>query len=117
MSEVTRAKTLAKLLLPDVADENLAVVRRPVAHDSARLHVRGAATYIDDIRDPAGTLHIAPGLSPIARGKIVSLDLDEVLALADRVLVLHEGRVTGEFERADFDERVIGRRMLGVLDA
>ena len=31
-------------LLPDVADENLAVVRRPVAHDSARLHVRGAAT-------------------------------------------------------------------------
>jgi simple sugar transport system ATP-binding protein len=48
---------------------------------------------------------------------LVSLDLDEVLALADRVLVLHEGRVTGEFERADFDERVIGRRMLGVLDA
>ncbi|MDX2015026.1 MAG: ABC transporter ATP-binding protein [Myxococcaceae bacterium] len=48
---------------------------------------------------------------------LVSLDLDEVLALADRLLVLHEGRVTGEFSRGAFDERLIGQRMLGVLDA
>jgi simple sugar transport system ATP-binding protein len=48
---------------------------------------------------------------------LVSLDLDEVLALADRVLVLFEGRVTAELPRADFDERLIGRRMLGVKDA
>ncbi|MCA2977868.1 MAG: ABC transporter ATP-binding protein [Myxococcaceae bacterium] len=48
---------------------------------------------------------------------LVSLDLDEVLALSDRLLVVHDGRVTGEFPREAFDERVIGRRMLGVLDA
>jgi simple sugar transport system ATP-binding protein len=48
---------------------------------------------------------------------LVSLDLDEVLELSDRVVVLHAGRVTGEFTRGAFDERVIGRRMLGVLDA
>lgn len=48
---------------------------------------------------------------------LVSLDLDEVLALADRVLVFFEGRVTAELPRADFDERLIGRRMLGVKDA
>lgn len=48
---------------------------------------------------------------------LVSLDLDEVLALADRVLVFFEGRVTAELPRDGFDERLIGRRMLGVADA
>jgi simple sugar transport system ATP-binding protein len=44
---------------------------------------------------------------------MVSLDLEEVLALSDRVYVLFEGRVTGHFTRPDFDERELGRRMLG----
>ncbi|WP_338864251.1 ABC transporter ATP-binding protein [Myxococcus stipitatus] len=44
---------------------------------------------------------------------LVSLDLEEVLALADRVYVFFEGRVTGEFTRPDYDERELGRRMLG----
>jgi simple sugar transport system ATP-binding protein len=43
---------------------------------------------------------------------VSSLDLEEVLALADRVYVLFEGRVTGELSRAAFDERAIGRLML-----
>ena len=32
---------------------------------------------------------------------LVSSELPEVLGLADRVIVLHEGRVTGEFNRAE----------------
>lgn len=48
---------------------------------------------------------------------LVSLDLDEVLELSDRVLVMYGGKITGEFTRGQFDERIIGRRMLGVLDA
>jgi simple sugar transport system ATP-binding protein len=44
---------------------------------------------------------------------LVSLDLDEVLALADRVYVFFEGHVTGTFTRPEFDEREMGRRMLG----
>jgi general nucleoside transport system ATP-binding protein len=48
---------------------------------------------------------------------LISLDLEEVLALSDRLLVLFEGRVTAELSRAQFDERLIGRRMLGVVDA
>ncbi len=44
---------------------------------------------------------------------LVSLDLDEVLALADRVVVMFEGKVNGEFDRAAVDERELGRRMLG----
>ncbi len=44
---------------------------------------------------------------------LVSLDLEEVLALSDRIYVLFEGRVTGTFTRREFDEREIGRCMLG----
>jgi simple sugar transport system ATP-binding protein len=45
---------------------------------------------------------------------LVSLDLDEVLELADRVVVLCNGKVNGEFARGSYDEREIGRCMLGV---
>jgi general nucleoside transport system ATP-binding protein len=44
---------------------------------------------------------------------LVSLDLEEVLTMSDRVYVLFEGRVTGTFNRAQFDEREIGHCMLG----
>lgn len=42
---------------------------------------------------------------------LISLDLEEVLTMSDRVYVLFEGRVTGTFTRPQFDEREIGRRM------
>ena len=34
-------------------------------HDAAHLHVTGQARYVDDIPMPAGTLHLAFGLSTI----------------------------------------------------
>ena len=43
-------------------------VHKPLPHDSAAKHVQGAAEYIDDIPEPAGTLHVAVGGSPVARG-------------------------------------------------
>ncbi len=46
-----------------------AVVHKLLPHDSARLHVQGSATYIDDIREPEGTLHIAVGMSPAGGGR------------------------------------------------
>jgi xanthine dehydrogenase large subunit len=63
-------------------------VHRPLKHDAADRHVQGTAPYIDDIREPEGTLHVAPGGSPIARGRIVALDLDEVRAADGVVAVL-----------------------------
>jgi xanthine dehydrogenase large subunit len=51
-------------------------------HDSAALHVGGRAQYCDDIALPADTLHAAFGMSPIAHGRIVSMDLAAVAASA-----------------------------------
>lgn len=48
---------------------------------------------------------------------LVSLDLDEVLALADRLVVLRGGRIEATLAREAFDEQAIGRHMLGVAHA
>ena len=50
-------------------------------HESAHLHVAGAAPYTDDLPELAGTLHAALGLSPIAHGVIEALDLDRIRAM------------------------------------
>ena len=60
----------------------------PLPHDSARLHVTGAARYTDDIPCPAGTLHLAFGLSERAHARIVDLDLTAVRASEGVVAVL-----------------------------
>jgi len=69
-------------------DDSLAIVSKPARHDSALLHVSGTAAYIDDIREPQGTLHLAPGLSPATRGRIKTLDLAKVRAAPGVVAVL-----------------------------
>ena len=57
-------------------------------HDSAPLHVTGAARYLDDIPMPAGTLHLAFGLSTVAHGDITAMDLSAVRAAPGVVAVL-----------------------------
>ena len=44
---------------------------------------------------------------------LVSSDLDEVLALADRVLVMDRGRIAGELPIAECSEAALGRLMAG----
>ncbi len=48
---------------------------------------------------------------------LISLDLEEVLTMSDRLYVLFEGRITRALERSEFDERKIGRSMLGAEGA
>lgn len=55
-------------------------VTKPLPHDAAPLHVSGTARYVDDIPTPKGTLYLAFGLSPIAKGKITAMDLSAVKA-------------------------------------
>ncbi len=73
-----------------------ATVGLALAHDSAALHVQGSAVYIDDMREPDGTLHVVPGYAARgARGRIVSLDLDAVRRAPDVVAVLTAGDIPG----------------------
>jgi ABC-type uncharacterized transport system ATPase subunit len=43
----------------------------------------------------------------------VSSELDEILALADRVLVMHAGRIVGERPVGDCSESQLGLMMAG----
>ena len=74
----------------------LRVVRRALRHDSAPKHVAGSATYIDDIREPEGTLHIAVGGAPIAAGQLLGVDLDAVRAAPGVVAVLTAADIPGK---------------------
>lgn len=65
-------------------------------HDAARRHVRGTAPYIDDLPEPAGLLHAAVGLSPVAHGTLTGLDLDKVRAYPGVVAVLSAADIPGE---------------------
>ncbi len=63
-------------------------VAKPFPHDAARLHVTGAARYVDDIPTPSGTLHLAFGISLAAAGRLTSLGLAQVRAAPGVVAVL-----------------------------
>src|SRR5205807_993771 len=44
---------------------------------------------------------------------LVSVDLEEALALADRIAVLYNGRIAGEFRRGEADAATLGLYMAG----
>jgi xanthine dehydrogenase large subunit len=64
-------------------------------HDSAHKHVSGTAVYIDDITEPAGTLHAGLGLSTVAHGILKSVDLSAVRNAPGVVAVLTHEDVPG----------------------
>ena len=63
------------LPLVDQAGAQVGVSR---VHEAAHLHVAGAAPYTDDLPEITGTLHAALGLSPLAHGVIVGIDLERI---------------------------------------
>ena len=69
---------------------------KPIAHDSARLHVSGSASYTDDIPEPRGLLHMAIGMSGMAHARIAKLDLAGVLAADGVVDVFTADDIPGE---------------------
>ncbi len=65
-------------------------------HDSAHKHVTGEAAYIDDMPEPAGTLHGCLGLSTVTHGVITKMDLSAVRAAPGVVDVLIANDIPGE---------------------
>jgi len=66
-----------------------------IPHDSAEKQVRGRADYADDLPEPQGTLHAALGLSRVAHGRLLGLDLDAVRAAPGVVAVLTAADIPG----------------------
>ena len=71
-------------------------VGKVLAHDSAALHVQGSATYVDDIREPEGLVHVYPGFAREgALGAITSLDLEAVRSAPGVLAVLTAKDIPG----------------------
>ena len=111
-----------------VADETVAGhegvgASRP--HESAHLHVAGTAPYVDDLPELAGTLHAALGLSPIAHGGLLAIDLARIRAMPGVVAVLTASDVPGPNDcgpvlhddpiLADGEVRYVGQPVFAVI--
>ncbi|MBT8447056.1 MAG: xanthine dehydrogenase molybdopterin binding subunit [Gammaproteobacteria bacterium] len=70
-------------------------VGKPQPHESAVLHVTGAARYTDDMPAPANTLHAAVGLSSVAHARLEHIDLDAVRSADGVVAVLTAADIPG----------------------
>ena len=79
---------------PPVIPHDAAVVGQALPHESARLHVQGAAPYTDDEPEWQGTLHAALVLSGVAHGRLRAIRKD-VLHGADVVAVLTAEDIPG----------------------
>ncbi len=80
---------------PPRASAASAQVGQPRPHESAHLHVRGEATYTDDIPEIAGTLHAAIGLSPLAHGRLLGIDVKRLRAQPGVVAVFSAADLPG----------------------
>ena len=77
------------------AFQTATVAGQALPHESAHLHVAGQATYIDDLPELAGTLHAAIGMSPVAHGRLESIDVAGLKKLPGVVDVLTAADIPG----------------------
>ena len=64
-------------------------------YDSIR-HVKGESLFIDDLSIPSSTLYCAVYSSPIAHGKILSINLDEAKTSEGVVAIFTHNDIPGE---------------------
>ena len=64
------------------------LVGTDVPHESSFLHVTGTAQFADDVVEPEGTVHVVLGLSPVAHGRLVGIDVAGMLRMPGVVAVL-----------------------------
>ncbi|MBI0537620.1 xanthine dehydrogenase molybdopterin binding subunit [Roseomonas sp. KE2513] len=63
--------------------------------DSALKHTTGEARFTDDLPMPAGLLHAALVLSPVAHGRLAPIDLSPALAVSGVVAAIGPGDIPG----------------------
>lgn len=74
----------------------LPAAKPSLPHDSALLHVTGAARYVDDEPEPADLLHLAFGQSSETHAAIVAIDLSAVRAAPGVVAVFTAADIPGQ---------------------
>jgi xanthine dehydrogenase large subunit len=77
-------------------DRILGGVHEKERHESGHKHVTGTAEYIDDMPEPAGTLHAYLGLSERAHAEILSIDFDAVKTAPGVIGILTAADIPGE---------------------
>ncbi len=89
------------------------VVARELTH-APRLIVASYLTRGLDVQSAIAARQALVGASEQGAGVLlVSEDLDELFALSDRLIVLYNGQITGEFRPADTDIYQVGHLMTG----
>jgi xanthine dehydrogenase large subunit len=73
-------------------------------HDSALRHTTGEALYVDDMPEPAGTLHAALVLSPVAHGRLLGLDTSAAGSAPGVVALVTAADIPGRNEIAAVGE-------------
>lgn len=81
---------------PEALQLHAPVVGTSRPHESAHLHVSGAAPYTDDLPEPADTLHAALGLSPLAHGSLTRVDVERIREMPGVVAVLTAADIPAE---------------------
>ncbi|WP_142847648.1 xanthine dehydrogenase molybdopterin binding subunit [Telmatospirillum sp. J64-1] len=71
-------------------------VHQSKAHDSAVKHVTGEAQYIDDMPEPRGLLHAHLVTSPVAHGRLLSIDTTPALAVPGVAAVVTAADIPGK---------------------
>ncbi len=71
------------------------VIGAALPHESAHLHVRGEATYVDDQPEPRGLLYAALGCSTKAHARIQDIDFSDVCAAPGVVGIITTADIPG----------------------
>ena len=97
---------------PDISSRCDRAEAKPSRHESADAHVTGTAVYLDDIPPYRHELLVEFVGSPLAHGRIVSLDVSAAAAVAGIAAVLTAADVPGEnhFGPILVDEEVLAAR-------
>jgi xanthine dehydrogenase large subunit len=80
---------------PDLVAEDSVTVHHSTPHDSAEKHVAGSARYLDDLPVLENTAHAYFGLSTVAHGKILSMDIEAVRSAPGVLAVLTAEDIPG----------------------
>ena len=84
--------------------------KKILANIDAIGHVTGRSTYVDDIPTMQGTLFIKIFDSPVAHGKIKSIDFSEAEQLPGVVKIFSQKDIPGENEiRSEDGPSVVGK--------